>query len=98
MLLPLIIYFPTLISITAQTLSATRENEKTYTLNVNNVTRNLSLSEAAQIYGKMDTFIEGEKTTILFPFNILIPFILVISTGLLAILTVKVIMKKRELI
>ncbi len=95
MLLPLTLYIPILTSTTTQTLPTTKEDEKHYTSSMINETRNLSLSEAAQIYGRSDIIIESKEAAILFPLNILIPLILVISTGLITALIVKIVINRK---
>ena len=90
MLLPLALYLPMLASTAMQTLPATEESEKP-SFNVTNTKRTLSLSEAAQIYGKNDIIIGGKKTAVSSPLNILIPLVLAVSAGLLAALIVKTI-------
>ena len=67
MLLPLILYLPMLAStIMQQALPATEESEKA-SFNVTNVKRTLSLSEAAQIYGKNDIAVGGEGSCCFLP-------------------------------
>lgn len=101
MLLPIALYFPIVISSLTSTatqtspISGPTECGKSCTFTVYNATRNLSLSKAAQIYGENDVLIGGEGANIIFPLNILIPLILVISTGLLATLIVKIITRTR---
>ncbi|HDN01508.1 MAG TPA: hypothetical protein ENF42_00875 [Candidatus Bathyarchaeota archaeon] len=91
MLLPLILYLPMLASTTMQqALPATEESGKA-SFNVTNVKRTLSLSEAAQIYGKNDIAVGGKGTAVFSPLNILIPLLLVVLAGLLAALVVRII-------
>ena len=84
MLLPLILYLPMLASTTMQqALPATEESGK--------ASRTLSLSEAAQIYGKNDIAVGGKGAAVFSTLNILIPLLLVFLAGLLAALVVRII-------
>jgi len=91
MLLPLILYLPILASTTMQQALPAAEKSEKASFNVTNVKHALSLSEAAQIYGRNDMAVGGKEAAVFSPLNVLIPLLLAVSAGLLAALVVRII-------